>query len=471
MKRELTFLHTNDIHSSFTQELKLASLLRQKRADLRAQGRPVLVVDGGDHLDMAVMECLFTNGQLNLDLHDALGYDAAAVGNNEGLRFSLERIREMSHATRVPWLLANVRESDGSLIGGMRDALLLDASGIQVGLIGITDQFGTIYEDLMPLKNVDTITTVQSLAENLRSRGADLIVVLSHAGLPQDIELAQSVTGDIDLIIGGHSHDALHEPQHHAGIWVVQTGSHARFLGELHLELDLTQPTGQKITRATGTLHPIEEDMTPDEELNAIYQAAQTQVQQKMSEVLCVLDNPLEHVELVQRIAKAMRTFYQAELGMMFGAVAIEGFPAGPIQVGDIYRNLMSLVNVAHFEFQGKQLLGLLHERNNPDYYAHPKYGNGIRPKGLPIGKLQFDGLTWTELDGTISNVQVNGEPLDLDRWYTVGGGEHLGYVETLLYPSLAGAKILHVDDYYYVKDAFVEYLRHQKNTSLEVQT
>ncbi|PWK16442.1 bifunctional metallophosphatase/5'-nucleotidase [Tumebacillus permanentifrigoris] len=467
-QQRLTFLHTNDSHSSFEQELRLGSLIRRRRAELRAEGVPVLLVDGGDHVDMSVLECMATDGQLNLDLHAALAYDAAGVGNNELMRFSLERVRELSLSSQVPWLLANLREQDGSLIGGMRESLLLDAGGVQVGFVGITDQVGTTYEEFVGLQNTDTVTTVREIATNLRAAGADLIVVLSHAGLNQDLALAPQWTGLVDVIVGAHTHDALHEPQLESGVWIVQAGAYARLLGELHLELDLDAPAGQKIVTATGQLLPVEADEAPDAELAAIYQLAVAHVEKKMSEVLTTLEAPLSHDRLIQELATTMREFYGVELGMMFGAVAVEGFPAGPVTVGDVLRNLQSLVNVSKIEFQGQQLLGLLYERNDPAYYARIKFGNGIRPKsGVPVGRIFFDGLTWDEQEGAITNVRVNGEPLEHDRWYTVGGGEHLAHVETLYYPSLAGAKLLHVDDYYYVKDAFVAYLR-QSNVQTE---
>jgi 5'-nucleotidase len=470
MRQRLTILHTNDVHSYFEAELRLASVLRRRRAELQAEGVPVLLLDGGDHVDMSVLECMATQGQLNLDLRAALAYDAAGVGNNELMRFSLERVREMSQTTQVPWLLANLREADGSLIGGMRESLLLEAGGVKVGLVGITDQLDDTYEQLMGLRNVDTVAAVRELAADLRTAGADLIVVLSHCGLNHDLEFAPHWSGLVDVIVGAHTHDALHEPLSESGVWIVQAGAYARLLGELHLELDLAQPAGQKIVHAAGGLLPIEADEAPDAELADIYNRAAAIVEEKMSEVLVTLDAPLSHEDLIQQLATTMREFYGVELGAMFGAVAVEGYPAGPVTVGDVLRNCLSLVNVSKIEFQGKQLLGLIRERQDPDCYARIKIGGGIRPKGgVPVGRIQFDGLTWDEQDGEVRNVLVNGEPLDLERWYTVGSGEHMAYAESLYYPSLAGAKLLHVDDYYYVKDAYIEFLRKMNAKHKEV--
>lgn len=461
MKQSLTFLHTNDIHSSFEQEVKVARVIRRRRDELQAAGMPVLLVDGGDHVDMSVLECMGTAGQLNLDLHDALGYVAAAVGNNELSRFSKEQIIALSRTSKVPWLLANLREADGSTLGGMCESLLVQAGSIKVGFTGTTDQLDNVYESFMGLKSVDTAATVREIAHDLRGQGADLIVVLSHNGLNQDRELAKQWGGIVDVIIGGHTHDALYEPIVESGVVIVQAGSHGRLLGELQLELDLSAEVGHKIVRFEGQLHPVDADVEPDEEALAIYQQAVQQVEANMSEVLCTLDVPLSHAELVTWLAKAMRHHYEdAELGMMFGAVAVDGLPAGPLRLGDVYQCCRSLVCIAKLGFQGKQLLGLLHERQDPAIYTRRKYGNGLRPKDLPVGRLYFDGLTWEEQDGAITNVRVNGEPLDLERWYIVGGGEHLHYADTLFYPSLEGSKLLHVDDYFYVKDAFVDHLR-----------
>jgi 5'-nucleotidase len=256
MIRTLTLLHTNDLHSQYDAWLRVATVLRRRRAELQAAGHAVLVVDGGDHLDMSVPECMATGGRLNLKQIEELGYHAMAVGNNELIRFTPDQVRTLSTDSAVPWLLTNLREQDGSLVGGMFDRLLLDfGDGLKVGLTGITDLFGDLYESSMGLKNAPTADSVRAAAEAMRTDGATLVVLLSHAGYQQDLELALQISGAVDVIVGGHSHTVLHEPVTESGVVIAQAGSHGRFVGELHLELD--EESGA-IVRCTGELLPVE---------------------------------------------------------------------------------------------------------------------------------------------------------------------------------------------------------------------
>ncbi|MGB8955870.1 MAG: bifunctional UDP-sugar hydrolase/5'-nucleotidase [Tumebacillaceae bacterium] len=463
MTKTLTILHTNDLHSTYSQWLRLAVEVRRRKKELEAQGRPMLLLEGGDHLDMSVVECLLTEGQVNLDMYAELGYQATAVGNNELMRFTLDQVRAISGRSTVPWVLANLREINGATVGGMKASVKVDlGDGLIAGVIGITDLFGDLYENYLGLKNTDTVATVREEATRLRSEGASVIVLLSHAGMKQDQEqLAPSLSGMVDVIVGGHSHTVLQEPITQSGVIIVQAGALGRFLGELTLELD--EATG-KVVGHEGKLHPIDPEGPTDVVQEEILAHWQTVVESKLNEVLVTLDTPLSHTDLIRELAVVMRDFYQADLGAMFGATAQSGFPAGPVTVGDVYQVLQSFVCVSKLEMKGSQLPGLLQEARNPEITERQIFGLGIRPKGLPIGTIEFAGLTYDEVDGEFVNLRVNGEPLDPERTYSVGGGEHLSDAKACGYPSLEGTKMTHVDDYYYVKDAYIESLRRRRD-------
>jgi 5'-nucleotidase len=81
----------------------------------------------------------------------------------------------------------------------------------------------------------DPIRVGAEMAERLRPQ-VDLLIALTHIGLKQDIELAKRAP-QIDLIIGGHSHSVLEEPQREGRVAIVQAGSYARFLGRVEVDL------------------------------------------------------------------------------------------------------------------------------------------------------------------------------------------------------------------------------------------
>src|SRR5690349_14276060 len=113
MTKTLTLLHTNDLHAHYDNATRVAAFLKARRDELEDAGTQVLLLDGGDHLDMSQLDCLGTTGQLSLDFLANIGYHAMTAGNNELLRCTPEQIDNLSRATKVPWLLNNLRDSEG----------------------------------------------------------------------------------------------------------------------------------------------------------------------------------------------------------------------------------------------------------------------------------------------------------------------------------------------------------------------
>jgi 5'-nucleotidase len=62
----LTIIHTNDLHANYDSWLQQAALVRARKVELEAAGGKYLLVEGGDHLDMSVNECIATSGRMNM---------------------------------------------------------------------------------------------------------------------------------------------------------------------------------------------------------------------------------------------------------------------------------------------------------------------------------------------------------------------------------------------------------------------
>ena len=93
-------------------------------------------------------------------------------------------------------------------------------------------------------------------------RPADLIVVLSHLGFPQDVKLANRMDG-VDVIVSGHAHNRLDRP-----VWrdmLIQSGCHGSFIGRLDLTIE-----GRRIAGVRHRLIPVDETIAPDPEMDAL---------------------------------------------------------------------------------------------------------------------------------------------------------------------------------------------------------
>lgn len=105
--------------------------------------------------------------------------------------------------------------------------------GVQVGIIGIA---ATIVDKTMPAHFSTGIRLTLGREElpghirALRAAGAEVIVVLSHLGFPQDVKLAQEVPG-IDVLLSGHTHNRLYSPARIGETIIIQSGCHGSFIG------------------------------------------------------------------------------------------------------------------------------------------------------------------------------------------------------------------------------------------------
>jgi 2',3'-cyclic-nucleotide 2'-phosphodiesterase (5'-nucleotidase family) len=242
----LSIVHTNDFHNQL--DVERAEVLRGAVHSL--QGKPYLLLDAGDAIKAGNVD-FNPLGEPILDRMSDLGYHAMTMGNREfhvwgqGLQTKINR-------ARFPVLSANVRpKKEGTALPVVPHATF-EVGGLFVKVFGLTVPMVTERSKAAPLSEFlfdDPIVTAKAQVTALRY-GADVLIALTHIGLPQDKRLAEAVTG-IDLIIGGHSHDTLSEPLWVNGTPIVQTGSHARNYGIV----TVTVSRADKPT-ITGVLHP-----------------------------------------------------------------------------------------------------------------------------------------------------------------------------------------------------------------------
>ena len=256
----LTVLHTNDIHGQFDQMTRLATLIARERASAAGEGRSLLMLDAGDSSDISAWESRVTKGRANFAMLEAMGYDAVTIGNGD-MQWDRDALAKLVGSVHFPALAANLLalDSDQPPAPGLHSHALFNFGELKVAVIGVTVNEPGLYDDWgYRIESVET--TARALVSRLRdaSRGAQVVIVLSHEGVEADQQLAAAVMG-IDAIIGGHSHTALLEPIRIGHSIIVQAGAFGRYLGRL----DLTIEDGKKIT-AASRLIPCDETVPPD---------------------------------------------------------------------------------------------------------------------------------------------------------------------------------------------------------------
>ena len=250
----------------------LGGYLRNLRAARAADGGAVLLLDAGDTFESGILSNI-SEGALVVDAYNALGYDALAIGNHEfdygavdtasgegGTPDMRGALKAAAARARFPFLTANVIDAaTGRPLDwpNVRPSTLVDAAGIRVGIVGVMTHYGltrTIAANVQGLDTTALEPAVESEARRLRRRGADLVLVLAHAGGacfgfddPVDLstcdddaeifELARQLPpGLVDAIVAGHTHRAVaHEV---AGIPIVQAYSHGRAFARVDLTVE-----------------------------------------------------------------------------------------------------------------------------------------------------------------------------------------------------------------------------------------
>lgn len=222
----LTILHTNDFHGKLTPERAARLAERRHEADL--------YFDSGDSI---------LAGNLAYPLRPEAVWPALAElrctasvpGNRESHPLAAAfraKLAGVSH----PLLCGNLRLKDGTR--PFPGTLEVEVDGVRVGVAAamvemVTPRMKTavasayLWDPALP--------TLRSLGEALRPK-VDLLIALTHIGYRRDHELAES--GPFDVILGGHSHTVLMEPERVGSTWICQGGSHGRYVGVYHWEGD-----------------------------------------------------------------------------------------------------------------------------------------------------------------------------------------------------------------------------------------
>ena len=105
---KIAILHTNDLHSHFENWPRIKRYLISEKQKLEKQGYFVITVDLGDALDRADPLTDATNGKANVELLNEIGYDAATIGNNEGLTNSKDQLNHLYDAANFDVVLGNI---------------------------------------------------------------------------------------------------------------------------------------------------------------------------------------------------------------------------------------------------------------------------------------------------------------------------------------------------------------------------
>jgi sulfur-oxidizing protein SoxB len=212
---------------------RLATAVKAARAQ-RGEDK-VLLLDGGDTWQGS-LGANRTKGQDMADCFKLLRPDAM-TGHWE-FTYGTDRVKELTESLGFPFLALNVRDTEWQ--EPVFDAYrMFEKGGVKIAVLGQAFPYTPVANPrwMIPtwsfgIREEDVRLNV----EKARREGAQLVVLLSHNGFDVDRKLAGRVAG-IDVILTGHTHDALPEAVRVGKTLLVASGSHGKFLSRLDLDV------------------------------------------------------------------------------------------------------------------------------------------------------------------------------------------------------------------------------------------
>ncbi|WP_080778140.1 bifunctional metallophosphatase/5'-nucleotidase [Chryseobacterium phocaeense] len=227
---KLTILHTNDQHSriepfdaSFTKNpnqggfARRASLIQQ----IRSQESNVLLLDSGD-IFQGTPYFNFFGGELEFKLMSMMKYDASTMGNHD-FDNGLEGFLQVLPNAKFPFICSNYDFKNTILDGKTSQYKIFNKNGIKVGIFGVGIKLDGLVGKKQYAETVysDPVEIAQHYSNFLKNdQKCDLVICLSHIGYDYQDEpdkindkTLAAKTENIDIILGGHTHTFLPEPQ------------------------------------------------------------------------------------------------------------------------------------------------------------------------------------------------------------------------------------------------------------------
>jgi 2',3'-cyclic-nucleotide 2'-phosphodiesterase (5'-nucleotidase family) len=225
----LTVYHTADVHGRRGFGPKLAAIVEPD----------ALLVDCGDSL--LGSSTVYRRAEPVVADFAAAPYKAQAVGNRE-FHYVHAWFEARARAMPMPMICSNLLDLR-SRTPPFQRSLIVAAGPVRVRLLALlAPQYrtGSGWEAVFGWR---FLSVTAAMDEQLAAREtADVLIVLSHLGLPADRALARAYP-QIGAIIGGHSHDTLETPEIVAGVPIVHAGAYARAAGRLELDLSGPRPS------------------------------------------------------------------------------------------------------------------------------------------------------------------------------------------------------------------------------------
>ncbi|MEE8351466.1 MAG: thiosulfohydrolase SoxB [Rhodospirillales bacterium] len=399
---------------------RMATLVKAIRAE-----RPnnTLLLDGGDTWQGSYTS-LKTSGEDMVDVMNALGVDAMTA--HWEFTYGTERVNELIEKLKFPFLAGNARDTEWEE-EVFKSHTFFERGGVKIAVIGQAFPYTPVANPLYLIPKWSFGIRENLLRKRVaaaRNAGAELVVLLSHNGFDVDRKLASRIDG-IDVLLTGHTHDAVPSVIKINNTLMVSSGSHGKFLARLDLDV-----RGGKIKDYRFKLIPVLSDaIKPDPEMAAVIKKIRAPHEKKITKVLGHTDSLLYrrgnfNGTFDDLICSALLEERDSEIslspGFRWGSSLL---PGQGITVEDVFnQTAITYPKAYRTEMTGKFIKEILEDVAdnlfNPDPYLQ-QGGDMVR-----VGGMSYAIDIKKPISQRISNMTLlkTSKPVDPAKTYMVSG-------------------------------------------------
>ena len=402
----------------------LATLVKQ----LKASRPHALLLDGGDTWQGSATS-LWTKGQDMVDAALLLGVDVM-TGHWE-FTLGMSRVKEIvekDFSGKIDFLAQNIKTLDfGDPV--FKPYLLKEMNGVLCAIIGQAFPYTPIANPRYMMADWEfgiQEPHMQQMVDEVRQKGAQVVVLLSHNGMDVDLKMASRVRG-IDAILGGHTHDGMPVATVVANAGgqtiVTNAGSNGKFLGVLDFQV-----TNKRVVDFRYKLLPVFANMLPaDRQMQTLIEKIRAPYETKLIEKLAVTEGLLYRRGNFngsgdQLLVDALMDVQNAEIafspGFRWGTSLLAGQSITREWLMDMTATTYSYATLT--EMTGETIKNILEDVAdnlfNPDPY-YQQGGDMVR-----VGGLQYSINPLEKMGKRIDRMMLKGKPLQADKKYKVAG-------------------------------------------------
>ncbi len=248
--QKISFVHIADMHAHYNPVNGQSSPMGRVRGfyeQVKQENPFTLLTDAGDDYEKGSIAEQLSQGRTTREIVQAMQYDVRTLGNHD-FAWGMDELLRFSHDSSAVVLATNTKIDRKTPVSpGWADFTILTVGCVRIGFFGMQprpwndkdEQYdGPFYPELPELRTDFNFTEIANEIIAKHRHEVDVLVMVSHLGLQGDIALAEQTDG-IDLILGGHTHEAMTTPLRVKNTDIVHVGAYAEHIGRFDIEYDL----------------------------------------------------------------------------------------------------------------------------------------------------------------------------------------------------------------------------------------